>query len=321
MSEDNVESRTLINEAGFEVTINPIGAALESIIVPTASSRVDVLLGYPSSDEYASDPYFMGKTIGRFANRIRNARIEIDGVEFNLDANEHDTGHCLHGGGQGLYRKRWSLLSDPENRRITCKHMSPDGASGFPGNVEITVFYQLVGEATVLVEFLASSDAETVLSLANHAYFNLGGRRSSIDSHEIMVHAARYTPIDSAEIPTGEICEVRNSTFDLRCAQELGKRRFDINYVMDNEIGELRLAAEVYSPDSGIRLKVHTTQPGLQLYTGDNLGAPFAPRQGLCLEAQNFPDAPNQPGFPSARLYPGMSYRHQTVYEFSTVTD
>ena len=290
------------------------GAALQSIVLPTPAGPLNCLLGYDNPDAYLTDPYYVGVTVGRFANRINRGRIRIGDETHQLDANETATGNCLHGGSDGLYRQRFRLAGDGE--KLVCHHDSPAGAQGFPGNLSVDVTYRLLGDYTLSIEFVATADEETVVNLANHAYFNLDSDKERIDTHQLIVFASRYTPVNEVDIPTGEIRSVDDSNFDLRRQTSLRDRVIDHNFVIDGKAGQLRPAAELYCAASGVGLSVHTTQPGMQVYTGDHLGAPFVARQGIALEAQNFPDAPNQAGFPSARLAPGETYRQQTVYEF-----
>ena len=320
-----VRSVTIRSDAGLSVTVLDRGATLQSIRVPTASGPVETILGYERLEHYLDDPHYLGTTVGRYANRIGGASFRLDGVDYMLDANEQPAGHCLHGGRDGLHRQFWSLGHDPANRSVECRHVSPDGAGGFPGAVDLIVKYQILDELSLLIECSATSDRSTVVSLANHAYFNLDAEHGAIDTHELAVFADYYTPVDATKIPTGEIRFVDETPFDLRERRRLADeapggddpRRYDHNYALPGPPGELRRVAELYSPATDLCLNVHTTQPGLQLYTGDFLGPPFRPRQGLCLEAQHYPDSPNQSGFPTARLAPGERYCHRTIYEFS----
>jgi aldose 1-epimerase len=222
----------------------------------------------------------------------------------------------LHGGSDGLYRQRFAIEQQPDSAELKCHLVSPAGAQGFPAELSVDVIYRLVGEFSLSIEFVATADAATVINLANHAYFNLGTSKGGIDGHRLGVVADRYTPVDKSGIPTGELASVQDTLFDLRQPVALAGKTFDHNFELRGEPGMLREAAALYSPDSGVGLSVRTTQPGLQVYTGDHLDQPFAPRRGVALEAQNFPDAPNQGGFPSAILRPGEVYRQQTIYEF-----
>jgi len=312
----HVRSTALESGSGLRVKLLDLGAAIQSITVPTLHGRVDCVLGYPDPGAYSDDQYYLGVTVGRYANRLCNAQARIGDVEFNFDRNESTTGHCLHGGRGGFHRQHWSLENKTQSNLFTYHLTSQDGDQGFPGKVDARVTYRLLDDFVLSIEFVAESDAETVINMANHAYFNLDRNKDSIDTHQLQLMAAGYTPVDGTRIPTGEVLAVDRTAFDLRAAVALKGRSFDHNFVLDGSAGELRPAAFLYSPQSGIGLRIHTTQPGMQVYTGEGLGLPFKPRQGIALEAQNFPDAPNQPGFPSATLFPGRTYRHQTVYEF-----
>jgi len=310
----------LESAAGIRVTLLNLGATIQSIQVPTADGAVDAILGFENYDDYWLDSVFMGATLGRFANRIRGAQFSLDGRVHRLDANETSTGHCLHGGSSGFHKQFWTLKPAVDGMSAVCCYLSPDGDGGFPGNLEVRINYQLVNDYSLVVDYRATTDRDTVVSLANHAYFNLDRDQCTIDTHQVSIDAASFTPVDKGRIPTGELCDVSASGFDLRQSTAIGdganSLQFDHNFVLPENAGRLRRAAELYSPNSGLRLRVHTTQPGLQLYTGDHLTGPFHPRQGLCLEAQGFPDAPNQPAFPSVRLAAGGLYRQTTIYEF-----
>jgi len=308
---------TLRSPAGFEVTVLDIGAALQSIVVPTSGGPVECILGYEDRPAYQDDPFYVGVTVGRFANRIRGGRIVVDAVEYQLDANEATTGNCLHGGAGGFHRQRFGIVGGSNPDELICHLNSPAGAQGFPGAVSVDVIYRLIGDLALSVEFVATADAVTVINLANHAYFNLDRQKSLVDTHHLRLAADRYTPADETGIPTGEIAAVENTAFDLREMALLRDRSFDHNFVPKGTAGKLRVMAELYSPQSGVGLTVRSTQEGIQVYTGEFLDTPFSPRQGIALEAQNFPDAPNQVGFPSAILEPGDTYRQQTIYEFT----
>jgi len=277
-----------------------------------------VLLGYPAIGDYQEDPYYVGATVGRVANRICNAEFALHDEKFLLNANEPPHGHCLHGGVGGLHRQDWRMSGSADGRSVVCRHRSNDGDQGFPGTVDFEVQYAIRDRCSLVIDFRAVTDTETVVNLANHAYFNLDGGPTTVDAHDIRLCADRFTPVDSRMIPTGELRSVDGSMFDLGETQALGSRVLDANFVVNGEFGRLRTAAEIASRRSGIRLRVQTTQPGMQVYTGDHLGHPFFPRQGICLEAQNFPNAPNEPAFPSARLLPGEIYEQRTVYAFAT---
>ncbi len=314
----------LAADSGFEVGIADIGAAIASIRVPVAGRRCDVVLRYDDPAAYADDTFYLGSTLGRYANRIRDGRFELNGGHYQLATRSRDHGHTLHGGPGGLSRQRFQLDRAPDGRRITCRYISSHGEEGFPGRLDVSVEYQVVGDSALVIDYTATADRATIVNLSNHAYFNLGGDEQSIRNHELTVYASRYTPVDDEMIPTGEIAPVDGTRLDLRTGARLDRLiaatgGLDTNFVIDNGDDYIRRAARLVSPASGICLDVHTTQPGLQVFTGQNLEAPFERYGGICLETQNFPDAPNQPAFPSATLLAGETYRQRTVYEFSVV--
>jgi aldose 1-epimerase len=318
----SVASVVLESASGFRVVVIDRGAAIAAIQVPVAEGIVDVALRYPRLEDYVNDSYYLGSTIGRFANRIANGRLNLNGGTYQLATDPEADGHCLHGGPVGLYRKTWLL--DPDGAsRVKCRYIARHGEQGFPGRLDVSVTYQLLEDSALLIEYEATCDRETVVNLANHTYFNLDPDAKTICDHELSIHAERYTPVDDIKIPTGELRPVADSEFDFRSPVRLSSRMngsasYDHNFVLNRSSDRLREAATLFSPRSGIRLRLLTTQPGLQLYTGDGLAEPFHSRAGLCLEAQNFPDAPNQPGFPSATLNAGETYRQRSVLEFST---
>ncbi len=320
--ESRIEALSIKSSDGFAVEVLSLGARLRSVRVPTGSDSREVTVRYPTLLEYGDDAYYVGATVGRFANRIAHAQIVIAGRSHKLTANDQPGGHCLHGGSDGLHRQNWALRKSANGDAIECRYRSQDGAEGFPGNIEIVVIYRIIAAMTLSIDFSATTDRETVLSLANHAYFNLDGAGGTIDDHELLIHADAFTPSDAELIPTGDLCSVSGTPLDFRGqpralgGDERENLPIDSNFVIRGAPGQLRPAAELYSPSSGLGMKLSTTQAGMQLYTGDYLGGPFNPRQGLCLEAQNFPDAPNQPGFPSAVLVPEKPYQEQTVLEF-----
>lgn len=308
------EAETIEASSGLRVTIVDVGAAIQSIRVPVSGGMIDAVLSYTDLGSCLTDPYYLGSTVGPIANRVSKAAFTLNGIDYRLDQNEPDRGNCLHGGTQGLHVQRFSLARDESRPRITCRKHLVDGYGGFPGNRSIEVAYELTDDRSLAIDFNVATDRDTIINLANHAYFNLGGR---IDDHLIQVSSRTYTPVDDSLIPTGERRHVRGSVYDLRELQPLGDRRLDNNFVLENSAKEPRLAARLQSRVTGLKLDVLTTQPAIQVYTGDYLDQPFHPRQGLCLEAQGYPDAPNQPNFPSTRLAAGATYRQRTIYRFA----
>ncbi len=311
-----VRGATLYSESGLEVDIVDYGASIAAIRVPLAERMVNTVLTYPDPGDYRLNPYYLGATVGRYANRIAKGELRIAGTRIRLASHPS---HCLHGGMLGFHVQRWE--TDADSSGIRCRYVSPHGEQGFPGRLDIQVDYRFLSDSALLIEYTATSDRDTVVNIANHAYFNLNGDGRSVADHSLRLNASRYTPTDSDLIPTGEIASVENTALDFRrpvaLREKLGEHGLDTNFVIDGDAGQLRKAATLHSSATGILLSVRTTQPGLQVYTGEHLGSPFTPRSAICLEAQNFPDAPNQPGFPNAVLTAGETYRQQTVYEFS----
>jgi aldose 1-epimerase len=319
---------SLISDDGLEVELLNMGASICAIRLPTGQGQINAVLGYDDPAHYLSNPFYLGSTVGRYANRIAGALFELDGVVSDLVCSPEGSGHCLHGGPVGFSHRIWGNgeMANAVTTRFTL--VSKDEDQGFPGSVDATVTYSLIDRWKLLMEYQAVSDAPTVISLANHAYFNLNSDDSPADNHHVMINADAYTPVAEDLIPTGQMVDVSGTVFDFRQAAAFGGRLdskeeqlgicsgFDHNYILKRIPGRTCLAARLWSPQSGLAVNVHTTQPGLQFYSGQHLGEPFRPFEGICLEAQRFPNAPNTPGFPSATLRPGMAYRHLTMYEF-----
>ena len=323
-----VERAMLESDAGLSVSIVATGAAIQSIQVPAPEGVVEATLSYDDAGDYASDLYVLGATVGPYANRIRDARFRLGGREYAAEVSDDTGRHCLHSGESGFHRQQFELSPADDGRSVQCRYTKPDGQGGFPGNVEVLVIYRLLDDLTLAIDFDAVSDADTILSMTNHAYFNLDAAPdTTIDEHILVLYADRYTPVDDDGIPTGRIDLVAGSEVDFLKPNYLAdpytgvRRRLDTNFVAGGQTATPRKVATLQSQQSGLAMHVHTTQPGLQVYTGDKLGAPFKPRQGLCLEAQNFPDAPNQRGFPSPVVRAGQRYRQRTVYEFAWSAD
>ncbi|MFA9430794.1 aldose epimerase family protein [Egicoccus sp. AB-alg2] len=321
-------------DGDLEVDVTDFGATVVAVRVPDRDGRVaDVVLGHDHVSAYAdaANPY-LGATVGRVANRIGGAAFTLDGRTHRLAANDGD--NHLHGGGARAFsRVVWELLEVGDDR-VTLVHVSPDGEEGYPGGVEVTAAYHVVGDR-LEIEYRARADARTPVSLTNHAYVNLAGEPAGdVLDHRAQVFAHRYTPVGAGQIPTGEIAEVAGTPLDLRQPTRIGDRLpaladdpgggIDHNFVVDGEPGRQRPAARVEDPASGRTLEVHTDQPGVQFYTGNMLdgsivgraGTPYRRHAAFCLEPQGFPDAVNQPAFPSVILDPGAEYVHRTHYRF-----
>ncbi len=317
-----------IRQGAYAAQILPYGATLHALFVPDRSGAVrDIVLGYDSVEEYRQHDGYLAATVGRYANRIAGARFTLGDQLYRLSANEGE--NMLHSGFSGLHQKRWDYRQTAENS-VTLRTVSPDGEDGFPGTLQVAVTYTLDGGA-LTIGYEAVSDRDTVVSLTNHAYFNLAGQGSgTIADHTLAVNASHYTPCGAGTIPTGEIRAVDGTALDLRQAVRLGDRLgvaelaeysgYDHNFVLDNG----GAAAVLYCGESGIEMTVDTTLPGLQVYSAGFLsqrqgksGAMYAAHHGICLETQHFPDAMHHPSFPSPILLAGEVYRHKTVYRFA----
>ena len=334
-----VELHTLKSDA-LELQLISFGAAIVSLRVPDRGGRSEnVVLDFPDLAGYEQNhgskaPNFFGSTIGRFANRIANARFVLNGKEYALAKNNGS--HSLHGGPGGFYNVVWN--SEPAANGVTFYYLSKDGEEGFPGNLKTSVRYSISGPQ-LKIDYLATTDAPTVLNLTNHAYFNLAGAgNGSILDHQLKLFASRFTPTDAGAIPTGELRSVAATPMDFRQLVAIGARvgnddqqlrfghGYDHNFVLDGGVDALKPAAELYDPSSGRLLEISTTEPAIQFYSGNFLdgsimgksGARYEKYAGLCLETQHYPDSPNQPAFPSTALRPGQTFRSTTILKFGT---
>ncbi|MGQ4467968.1 aldose epimerase family protein [Streptomyces violaceoruber] len=314
LSDGTPVHRWALERAGVRVRVLSYGGIVQSAEVPDRDGHTaDVVLGFADLDGYVAhpEPYF-GALVGRYANRIAGGRFPLDGRTYALAPNEGP--NTLHGGTRGFDKRVWDVAAVEEGVRLS--RVSPHGEEGFPGRLEMSVTYTLDGSGALRIAYEAVTDAPTVLNPTNHSYFNLSGSGHA-GGHELRLAASRITPVDAGLIPTGGLDDVTDTRFDFRRARKVGSG-YDHNYVLDKGVTEAaEKVAELYDPASGRVLTVATTEPGLQLYTADHLGEPFAPGDGVALETQHFPDSPNQPGFPSTVLRPGEVFRSETVYGFS----
>jgi aldose 1-epimerase len=305
--------RWTLERAGTRVEVLTYGGIVRSVEVPDREGRTaDVVLGFPGLDGYLAHPEpFLGALIGRYANRIGQARFPLDGAVYALEPNEG--ANCLHGGAHGFDKRVWE--AEPVEHGVRLSRVSPHGEQGFPGRLEVSATYALDASGALHIAYEAVTDAPTVVNLTNHSYFNLAGAGHA-GGHELRLAASRITPAGADLIPTGALQDVTGSRFDFRTARKVGSG-YDHNFVLDKGVTAApEEVAELHDPASGRTLTVSTTEPGLQLYTADHLGEPFAPCEGIALETQHFPDSPNQPGFPSTVLRPGEVFRSETVYGF-----
>lgn len=324
--DDAVREIALALPNGTSARILTLGATVRDLLVATPRGPRRVVLGFADAAAYRVNDAYLGVTAGRHANRIAAGRFSLDGHDHRLTLNEGGRTH-LHGGAIGFSRRDWSLVEAAADR-VSLALVSPDGEEGYPGTVTASVGYTLRAPATLRIEMTATTDAPTILSLAHHSYFNLAGA-GDVRDHRLRIAAGRYTPVDAALIPTGEIAEVAGTRFDFRAPRAVsaeGDGVLDHNFVLDRAStdGELAFAAGLEAPGSDAALEVWTSAPGLQVYDGSYLAptAPplgsvaHAPHAGICLEPQLFPDGPNRPAFPSPVLRPGERFRQITEYRF-----
>lgn len=317
---------TLTNDIGLQVSITNYGGAVVGIKAPDRNGVfADVVLGFETLEEYVRNPRYFGGLIGRHANRIGLGKFSLNGTQYQLTQN-NGVNH-LHGGARGFDKRVWKVVDDTENLQL--EYFSRDGEEGYPGNLKVSVIYSLTGEEDFEINYDARTDRETIVNLTNHSYFNLAGR-GDILGHELTLYASGFTPVSSDLIPSGEIKSVDGTPMDFRRAKTIGTDLaaaggYDHNFVLDNADGSFERAARLYEPGSGRQLEIFTTQPGMQFYSGNFLDGSFSGKggivyhkyAGLCLEPQDFPDAPNHANFPSTVLTPEEVYTQISVYRFS----
>ncbi|HSY25199.1 MAG TPA: aldose epimerase family protein [Polyangiaceae bacterium] len=358
---DLVTEYVLSHPRGIRASVIDYGGILTSLLVPDGRGVAeDIVLGYERLADYESDAFFMGAVIGRYANRIGHGRFTLDGREFALPQN--NGGNHLHGGPNGFHKVLWraSPVEEADKVAVVLTRRSPDGEEGYPGALDVTVEYALHRNGDLSVEYQAVGDQVTIVNMTQHAYFNLApSRERTILDHELTIHAGRFTPVDASLLPTGEMRNVGGTPFDFRSGRRIGDRvdgadpqlriggGYDHNYVLDGPLATgpsprvpggltLREAARLMSPASGRELRVLTTEPGVQFYSGQSLAVrdgvrprvagangldAFAKYAALCLETQHYPDSPNRSEFPSTRLPAGDTYRSMTVLRFGNVAD
>ncbi|WP_276496393.1 aldose epimerase family protein [Pontibacter litorisediminis] len=326
-----VQLYTLSNRNGVTVKITNYGAIITAFVTPDKSGEMgDVVAGFEELSGYVPNEPHFGGIVGRFANRIAKGKFTLDGQSYSVTVN--DAPHHLHGGNQGFDRKVWHAEELPQQNALKLTYHSPDGEEGYPGNLTATVVYTLTEENALQIDYSATTDRATPVNLTNHSYFNLSaGNVGNVYGHLIQINADKYVPVDETFIPTGELASVAGTPMDLREPQPIGRHLpeiaggYDHTYVLHRQDESITKAAEVYEPISGRVLEVYTTQPGIQFYTGNFLDGSLTGKGGhrytrhyaFCLEAQHFPDSPNQAGFPNAVLRPGESYQQITVYKLS----
>ena len=324
----------LENKNGLKAYVSDFGASLVRLLVPDKDgTMLDVVHGYDDAAGYEKGDAGIGATVGRSANRIGGAQIEINGVKYELEKN--DNGNNLHSGCNYYQKRIWNVEEQSEDQ-ITFLLHSTDGDQGYPGALDMHVTYLLDDKNTLNIHYEAVPDQDTVINMTNHSYFNLNGHDSgTVLEHKVMLDADYFTPADAESIPTGEIRSVEGTPMDFRAGKVLGDEidadyeplrfggGYDHNWVLKNG-GRFAKVAEVTSDKSGIRMEVYTDLPGVQMYTANFLddepgkdGATYAARSAVCLETQYFPDTPNHPNFPSCVVEAGQEYHTTTIYRFS----
>lgn len=337
-----IQRFTLKNQSGMEASVINYGAILTNLKVPDAQGQSeDVVLGFDDLNGYLGKHPYFGATIGRYANRIAKGKFMLNGKQYTLAINNGE--NALHGGLAGFDKKVWHAeeVSTSNGPAVRFSYESPDGEEGYPGKLSVTVTYSLTPDNQLQIDYRATTEADTVINLTNHSYFNLkGAGNGDILDHEVMIDAARFTPVDGGLIPTGEMRSVDKTPFDFRGARKIGERidedeeqiklggGYDHNYILNQEgpNATLRLAARVTEPSTGRVMEVVTDRPGMQFYTGNFLdgtltgkrGIVYNKRFGFCMETQFFPDSPNKPVFPSPVLKAGDTFTSTTIYRFKT---
>jgi aldose 1-epimerase len=330
---ESVDLYVLTNSNGMKAQIINYGATLVSLHVPDRNGDMDdITLGCDSIEDYmAASPYF-GSTVGRYANRIAKGKFTLDGVDYTLATNNGE--NHLHGGIKGFDKVLWVSEPFKQEGQIGVKfvYFSKDGEEGYPGNLACTVTYRMTENNELHIVYEAETDKATPVNLTHHSYFNLAGQgEGDVLSHELLLVADKYTPVDAGLIPTGEIRDVADSPMDFSTPHAIGERieqvegGYDHNFVLMSGGGALAFAARVYEPKTGRVMEIHTTEPGIQFYSGNFLdgtitgkaGKVYKQHYGFCLEPQHFPDSPNQPDFPSTILEPGAKYLSRTTFKFS----
>ena len=331
-----VELYTLTNKNGLVAKLITYGACLTELHVPDKNGNLsDVVLGFDSLAPYLKEHPYFGVTIGRVANRIAKGQFSLDGKEYTLATNDGPNHH--HGGHKGLDKRIWdaSEATDDGAPAVRFAYVSPDGEESYPGNLSIAVTYTLTNDDELRIDYQATTDEPTPVNLTHHSYFNLAGAgRGAILDHELQIAADHYTPVYDTGIPTGDIASVKGTVMDFTEPMEIGTRidrltgdprGYDHNYCLNSRAGLLALAARLRDPKSGRVMEILTTEPGIQLYTGNHLdgsltgkeGKVYDKHAGLCLETQHYPDSIHHDDFPSTVLRPGETYTHTTVHRFS----
>ncbi|MBP6061877.1 MAG: galactose mutarotase [Bacteroides sp.] len=337
VNDHSVNLYTLKNKNGMEVCITNFGGRIVSVMVPDKNGNMkDVVLGFDSIADYVNIPSDFGASIGRYANRIKDGKIVIDGDTIQLPQNNF--GHCLHGGPKGWQYQVYEA-KQINGTKLELVRQSPDGDENFPGNVTAKVTYTLTDDNSIDISYEATTDKKTVINMTNHSYFNLSGdAQKPITDHLLYVNADKFTPVDSTFMTTGEILDVKGTPMDFTVAKTVGQdidkyeydqlkngNGYDHNWVLNTNGDIKQVAARLTSPVSGITLEVYTDEPGIQVYSGNFLDGTvkgkksivYNQRAAICLETQHYPDSPNKPEWPSVLLEPGKTYRSHCIFKFT----
>jgi aldose 1-epimerase len=333
-----IDRYTLKNANGLEADVITWGGIVTRLLVPDRSGKPgDVVLGFDTLDGYLKQHPYFGAIVGRYGNRIAKGRFSLNGKSYTLATNNGP--NSLHGGVKGFDKQVWTArpVSSPDGDAVELTYVSQDGEEGYPGTLTAKVTYTLTRENALRIDYDLTTDQDTVANVTNHSYFNLAGQgNGDILSHEIMIDADRFTPVDDTLIPTGELRPAAGTPFDFHTPTAIGARitsadeqikfgkGYDHNFVLNGSSGTLRQVVRVTEKTSGRTMEVHTTEPGVQFYTGNFLdgtltgkaGKIYKFRYGFCLETQHFPNSPNTPSFPSTVIKAGEHYRSRTEYRF-----
>jgi aldose 1-epimerase len=324
---------SLENKNGIIVRITNYGGIITSILLPDRNGKPgDIVLGYDNLEGYLEATPYFGAIVGRFANRIAKGTFKLDNKIYTLAINNGN--NSLHGGLKGFDKVVWNAteIIDSNGTGLKFTYRSKDGEEGYPGNLDVIVTYILTSSDELKISIEAQTDKITPINLCNHTYFNLNEAETNVLSHQLTIHADRYTVVNDEQIPTGGLRSVTGTPMDFNDFHTIGERiervegGYDHNYVLNKNDHELSLAAVIKDPDSGRQVSVFTTQPGVQFYTGNFLdgtikgkgGKIYQKHYGLCLETQHFPDSPNQPSFPNSILRPGELFKEKTIFSFKT---
>lgn len=321
-----VDCYRITNSGGTEVSVISYGAIIQSLKVADKRGVFEnVVLGYTTLAEYLNDKHYLGAVVGRFSNRIANGKFLLDGVTYNLTQNNN--GNHLHGGLRGFSHVVWSV-EIISNNAVKLFYSSPDGEEGYPGNLLATVTYTLSDDNELIIDFFATTNKATIVSMVQHSYFNLSGGTRNILDHSLTIKSDTYLEVNNTLIPTGEMKPVKNSPFDFTTAKAIGSdieksdvqlqygNGYDHTWVLDHPKRGINKVAELVEKVKGRKMDIYTDKPGFHVYSGNSFNGNFQPHAGVCLETQHFPNAPNQAGFPSAVLLPGEHYKSTTIFKF-----